>query len=73
MRSYAEALCPRNQGSPKQFLDLAGKLKTNVTDLMQRHEFSPSKALVRGLAKELDIVESYPNRPGEDVQKDLGL
>jgi phage terminase small subunit len=33
---------------------------------------SPSKALVKGLAKELDIDESYLNRLAEEVRKDLG-
>jgi hypothetical protein len=32
----------------------------------------PSKALVKGLAKELDIDESFLNRLAEEVRKDLG-
>ena len=33
---------------------------------------SPSKALVKGLAKELDIDESFLSRLAEEVRKDLG-
>jgi hypothetical protein len=33
---------------------------------------SPSKALVKGLAKELEIDESFLNRLAEEVRKDLG-
>ena len=42
------------------FLDLAEKLKMDVTDLMRQcnGHASPSKALVKGFAKELDIGES---------------
>ena len=32
----------------------------------------PSKALVKGLAKELDIDESFLNRLADEVRKDLG-
>ena len=32
----------------------------------------PSKALVKGLAKELDIEESFLNRLAEEVRKNLG-
>jgi hypothetical protein len=38
----------------RTFVDLAEKLRMDVTDLMA----APSKALVKGLAKELDISES---------------
>jgi hypothetical protein len=33
---------------------------------------SPSKALVKGLAKKLDINESYLDKLAEEVPKDLG-
>jgi hypothetical protein len=33
---------------------------------------SPSKALVKGLAKELEINESYLEKLAEEVRKDLG-
>jgi hypothetical protein len=32
----------------------------------------PSKTLVKGLAKKLDIDESFLNRLAEEVRKDLG-
>jgi hypothetical protein len=46
----------------------------DVTDLMRqcKGHASPSKALVKGLAKELDIDESFPNRLAEEIRKDLG-
>jgi transcriptional regulator with XRE-family HTH domain len=56
------------------FQDLADKLKMDVTDLMKQcnGKVPPSKALVKGLAKELGIDESYLNRLAEEVRKDLG-
>ena len=47
----------------RTFIDLAAKLKMDVTDLMRQcnGKVSPSKALVKGLAKELDIDESFLN------------
>jgi len=61
----------------KQFLTfthLAEKLTIDVTDLMRQcnGKSSPSKGLVKGLAKELDIDESFLNRLAEEVRKDLG-
>ena len=58
----------------RTFVDLADKLKMDVTDLMRKANghASPSKALVKGLAKELGIDESYLNRLAEEVRKDLG-
>jgi ribosome-binding protein aMBF1 (putative translation factor) len=55
----------------RNFVDLAEKLKMDVTDLMRQcnGHASPSKALVKGLAKELDISESY--LLAEEVRKDL--
>ena len=56
------------------FLDLAEKLKMDVTDLMRQcnGKAPPSKALVKGLAKELDIDESFLNHLADEVRKDLG-
>jgi hypothetical protein len=58
----------------RSFGDLAEKLKMDGTDLMRQcnGKTSPNKALVKGLAKELDIDESYLNRLGDEVRKDLG-
>jgi hypothetical protein len=45
----------------------------DVTDLMRQcnGKVQPTKALVKGLAKELDIDESFLNRLAEEVRKDL--
>jgi hypothetical protein len=45
-----------------------------VEDLMQQcnGKTPPTKALVKGLAKELDITESYLEKLAEKVRKDLG-
>jgi ribosome-binding protein aMBF1 (putative translation factor) len=58
----------------RTFVDLAEKLKMPVEDLMRQcnGKVPPSKALVKGLAKELDIDESFLNRLAEEVRKDLG-
>jgi transcriptional regulator with XRE-family HTH domain len=58
----------------RTFLDLAEKLKIDVHDLMRQcnGKTAPSKALVKGLAKELDITESYLDKLAEEVRKDLG-
>lgn len=58
----------------RTFQDLADKLKMDVTDLMRQcnGKVSPSKALVKGLAKELGIDESFLNRLADEVGKDLG-
>lgn len=61
-------------GKMRNFIDLAEKLKMDVTDLMRQcngHAY-PSKALVKGLARELDINESYLEKLAEEVRKDLG-
>jgi hypothetical protein len=45
----------------------------DVTDLMRQcngHD-SASKALVKGLARELDISESHLEKLAEEVRKDL--
>jgi hypothetical protein len=46
----------------------------DVTDLMQQcnGHASPSKALVKGLAKELNVTEAYLEKLAEDVRNDLG-
>ena len=61
-------LAPSNS---RTFPDLAEKLKMDVAELMRQcnGKVSPSKALVRGLAKELDIDESYLNRLAEEVRE----
>jgi hypothetical protein len=56
------------------FRDLAKKLKLPAEELMLQcngHK-PPSKALVTGLAKELDISESLLDKLSEEVRKDLG-
>ena len=56
------------------FHDLAEKLKMPLEDLMRQcnaHQ-PPSKALVKGLARELGIDESLLNRLADEVRKDLG-
>jgi transcriptional regulator with XRE-family HTH domain len=58
----------------RTFADLADKLKMDVEDLMRQcnGKVSPSKALVKGLAKELGVDESYLERLAAEVRKDLG-
>jgi hypothetical protein len=58
----------------RTFQDLAEKLRMPVEDSMRQcnGKVSPSKALVKGLAKELKIDESFLNRLAEEVRKDLG-
>ena len=58
----------------KHFYDLAGALKMDVTQLMREcnGHAPPSKALVKDLAKELGIDESFLNRLADEVRKDLG-
>jgi transcriptional regulator with XRE-family HTH domain len=53
---------------------LTEKLKMPVEDLMKQRngKVPPSKALLKGLAKELDIDESFLNRLAEEVRRDLG-
>lgn len=57
----------------RTFVDLAEKLKMPVEDLMRQANghASPSKALVKGLAKKLEIDESYLERLAAEVRKDL--
>jgi|HubBroStandDraft_1064217.scaffolds.fasta_scaffold288148_2 hypothetical protein len=58
----------------RTFPDLAEKLKIDVIDLMRQCDgkVPPSKVLVKGLAKELDIDESFLNRLADEVRKGLG-
>jgi ribosome-binding protein aMBF1 (putative translation factor) len=58
----------------RTFADLAEKLTMDVIDLMRQcnRKAAPSKALVKGLARELDISESYLDKLAEEVRKDLG-
>jgi hypothetical protein len=58
----------------RTFIDLAEKLKMPVEDLMRQcnGHASSSKALVKGLARELDINESYLEKLADEVRKDLG-
>jgi ribosome-binding protein aMBF1 (putative translation factor) len=59
----------------RNFLDLAEKLKMDVTDLMRQcnGHASPSKALVKGLARELGLNESSLDKLADEVRKDLAL
>ncbi len=52
----------------RNFVDLAEKLKMPVEDLMRQANghASPSKVLVKALAKELDINESYLEKLAEE-------
>jgi hypothetical protein len=56
----------------RNFVDLVEKLKMDVTELMRQcnGHASPSKALVKGLAKELEINESYLEKLAEEVRRD---
>ncbi len=58
----------------RTFADLAEKLKIDVTDLICQcsAKVPPSKALVKGLARELDISESFLEKLAEEVRKHLG-
>jgi hypothetical protein len=58
----------------RTFVDIAEKLKMDVHDLMRQcdgHE-APSKALLKGLAKELGVSEESLDRMAEEVRKGLG-
>ena len=58
----------------RTFQDLADKLKMDVTDLMRQcnSHAPPSKALVKGLARELGITEDRLEKLAEEGRKDLG-
>ena len=68
--THIGAACARQM---RTFQDLAEKLKMPVEDLMRQcnGKVSPSKALVKGLAKELDVDESYLEKLAAEVRKDL--
>jgi hypothetical protein len=58
----------------RTFLDLAEKLKMPVAELMAQcngHAY-PSKALVKGPARELDVTESYLYKLANEVRNGLG-
>jgi hypothetical protein len=57
----------------RTFVDLAEKLKMDVADLMKQcnGHAAPSKALVKGLAKELGSNEASLDKLAEEVRKDL--
>ncbi len=69
--THIGAACARQM---RTFVDLAEKLKMPVEDLMRQcnGKVSPSRFLVKGLAKELGIDESFLNRLADEVRKDLG-
>ncbi len=56
------------------FTDLADRLKMDIHQLMRdcNGKAPPSKALVKGLAKELEINEQYLEKLAEEIRKDLG-
>ena len=72
---YAFSICIGEACTRKMrtFVDLADKLKMDAHDLMKQcnGKTAPTKALVKGLAKELDITESYLDKLAEDVRRDL--
>jgi ribosome-binding protein aMBF1 (putative translation factor) len=57
----------------RTFQDLAEKLKMDVTDLMRQcnAKAPPSKALVKGLARELKVDEGFLEKLADVVRKDL--
>lgn len=57
----------------RTFAEIAEKLKMDVTNLMRQcnAKTPPSKALVKGLARELDIEKSL-DKLADEVRKDLG-
>ena len=58
----------------RTFVDLAEKLKMDVHQLMREcnAKVAPSKALVKGLAGELNLSESMLDKLAEEVRKDMG-
>jgi ribosome-binding protein aMBF1 (putative translation factor) len=57
----------------RTFVDLAEKLKMDVTDLMRQcnGHAHPSKALVKGLAPELKMNEASLGKLADEIRKDL--
>jgi transcriptional regulator with XRE-family HTH domain len=58
----------------RTFQDLAEKLKMDVTELMKQcnGKAQPSKALVKGLARELNLDVGFLEKLAEEVRRDLG-
>jgi hypothetical protein len=58
----------------RTFQDLAEKLKMDVHDLMRQcnAHAPPTRALVKGLARELKIDESFLQNLADEVRKNLG-
>jgi transcriptional regulator with XRE-family HTH domain len=56
------------------FHDLAAALKMDVAELMKQAnaKIPPSRALVKGLAKELGIDEGFLEKLAVEVRPDLG-
>jgi hypothetical protein len=56
------------------FQDLADKLKMDVTDLTKQcnAKTPPTRALVKGVAKQLGMDEGLLERLAEEVRRDLG-
>ena len=69
--THIGASCARQM---RTFPDLAEKLKIPVEDLMRQcnGKVPPSKAVVKGLARELGIEESFLNRLADQVRRDFG-
>lgn len=57
----------------RTIVDLAEKLEMDVTDLMRQcnGKTAPTKALVKGLAKALEIDESHLEKLADEVRWDL--
>ena len=69
--THIGASCARQMHT---FPDLAEMLKMPVDQLMRecKGKIAPSKALVKGLAKELRIEDSFLKRLADEVRRDLG-
>jgi ribosome-binding protein aMBF1 (putative translation factor) len=72
--AFSTYIAAASSQQSRTFTDLAEKLKMNVMDLMRQcnGQAPPTKALVKGLAKEPGINESYLEKLAEGVRKDLG-
>jgi hypothetical protein len=55
----------------RTFADLAEKLNMDVMRQCNA-KAPPSKAMVKGLARKLDINESYLEKLAEEVRRDMG-
>jgi sulfur carrier protein ThiS len=68
--THIEAACAKQF---RTFADLAHELGIDVHELMSKcnGEAVPSKALVKGLARQLNINESFLEKQAEEVRKDL--